>query len=308
MPEVMAHFKNNKLKHTVHARYLPGYVEGGAWGIAVFNTGDDFTPAGYEEYPYPKDKNMHPDSYFFTWEKGRVLDDYQILINMAGDGIIETRTGGCRPIRPGDAFVLFPGEWHRYRPNKATGWHVWWIGLRGAHALHLMNAFFSPEHPVAPLSNPEKVLEAYREISKLVNTDPDRFAGRIATLTTAVIDEVQSAQQKLRITALQDLMNKAKLTLLARSQEEVDLMELSAELGMSYSKFRRAFQQSTGLPPRQYLLAIRINRAKALLTETNRKVADIARAVGFSNQGYFARYFQQTVRLPPLEYRKKMRK
>ncbi|MFA7369634.1 MAG: AraC family transcriptional regulator [Kiritimatiellales bacterium] len=304
----MKRSRKNNPRHTVHARYLPGYVEGGAWGIAVFNTGDDFTPAGFEEYPYLKDKDMHPDHYFFTWEKGRVLDDYQILINMAGRGVIESKTGGCRPIRQGDAFILFPGEWHRYRPNKATGWHVWWIGLRGTHALHLMNTFFSPRHPVIPLENPKKVLEAYREISKLVNTDPERFAGRIAALATAIIDEVQSANQTLRTTALQDLMNKAKLTLLARSQEEVDLAELSADLGMSYSKFRRAFQQSTGLPPRQYLLAIRINRAKALLAETDRRIADIASAVGFSNQGYFARYFQQAAGLTPLAYRKKMRK
>jgi AraC-like DNA-binding protein len=248
---------------------------------------------------------MHPDSYFFTWEKGRILEDYQILINMSGIGTIETRTGGCLPIRPGDAFILFPGEWHRYRPSKATGWHVWWIGLRGAHALHLMNAFFSPERPVIPLNNPDRAVAACREISKVVNTDPEKFAGRIATLTTAIIAEVQSAHQMLQTTGLQGLMNKAKLTLLARSQEEVDLEKLARELGMSYSKFRRAFQQATGLPPRRYLLAIRINRAKALLAETNRKAGEISGTVGFASPSYFSRYFQQIVGLPPLEYRKK---
>jgi len=304
----MANTPKNQSRHTTHARYLPGYVEGGVWGLAVFNIGDEFTPANFKEYPYPKGKNIHPSPYFHTWEQGRVLDDYHILINLAGNGEFESKTGGCHPIHPGDAFILFPGEWHRYRPEKATGWHTWWMGLRGAHALHLMNAFFSPGHPVIPVGDLKNLIDTYREISKLVNADPERFAGRIAVLSTLIIDEVQSAQRISQTTDLQDLMNKAKLTLLARSQEEVDLEALSRELGMSYSKFRRTFQQSAGMPPRKYLLTIRINRAKALLAETNRKVADIAGAVGFSNQGYFARYFQQAAGTTPLEYRKKMRK
>lgn len=294
-----------KTRHTTHVRYLPGYVEGGAWGIAVFNVGDDFTPASYQEYPCSCDKKLHPSPYFFTWDKGRTLDDYHILINIKGRGMIETRTSGCHPIRPGDAFILFPGEWHRYRPNKATGWHVWWVGLRGAHALHLMNAFFSPKYPVIPLDNPTRTVEACREILTMVNSDPESYAGRIATLATAIIDAVQCARKKFLATSLQDVMNKAKLTLLARSQEEVDLEKLAAELGMSYSSFRREFKAETGIPPRQYLLAIRINRAKALLAETDRKAVDIATAIGFSNPNYFSRYFQQIVGLSPLEYRKK---
>lgn len=251
---------------------------------------------------------MHPDPYFYIWEQGRVLDDYHILIIEKGGGVLETKTAGTRLLRAGEAFILFPGEWHRYRPNSQTGWKSWWVGLRGAQVLHLMNSFFSPEQPVILLRDPERAFDLYREITERLNSDPEHHQGGIAALASALIDELQCSGQSHQTTARQSRIGKAKLTLLARSQEEVDLEKLATELGMSYSSFRREFKAEAGLPPRQYLLAIRINRAKALLTETNRKAVDIAAAVGFSSPGYFSCYFQQSTGLTPLEYRAASRK
>lgn len=165
--------------------------------------------------------------------------------------------------------------------------------------------FFSPGHPVFPLKDPVRILGDYQEIEKLVNRDPERFAGRIATFVTGLIDEIRIAARTWRATAREELLNKAKLTLLAHSQEEVDLAALAKELGLSYSSFRRAFRASTGQPPRQYLLAIRINRAKALLQEGGRKIGAIAAAVGFSSVHYFSRYFREVTGMTPLEYRKR---
>ncbi|MFA6174061.1 MAG: AraC family transcriptional regulator [Kiritimatiellales bacterium] len=304
----MKNIGSRQARHTAHVRYLPGYAEGGPWKICAFNTGNDTVPPGFKEYPYPQDKRLHPDPYFYIWEQGRVLDDYHILIIEEGGGVLETKTAGTRTLRAGDAFILFPGEWHRYRPNSQTGWRSWWIGLRGAQVLHLMNSFFSPEQPVIPLRDPERTLDLYREIAERLNSDPEHHQGCIAALASALIDEFQCSGKSRQTTARQGRVGKAKLTLLARSQEEVDLEKLAAELGMSYSSFRREFKAEAGIPPRQYLLTIRINRAKALLSETNRTAVDIAATVGFSSPGYFSCYFQQATGLTPLEYRKKMRK
>jgi len=291
--------------HAVHVRYLPGYVEGGPWQMAVINCGNEVVPAGYEEYPCREDEAIHPSGYFYTWDKGRVLNDYQILIVTEGRGVIETRSAGRLRIRKGDAFILFPGEWHRYRPDIKSGWTVSWIGLKGDHALRLMNSFFSPEHPVFAVKDSVRILGGYQEIEKLVNRDPERFAGRIAALVTGLIDEIRIAAKTWRATAREELLNRAKLTLLARSQEEVDLVAMAKDLGLSYSSFRRAFRASTGQPPRQYLLAIRINRAKVLLQEGGRKIGAIAAEVGFSSVHYFSRYFREATGMTPLEYRKR---
>lgn len=290
-------------RHIAHVRYLPGYAEGGPWKIGAFNVGNDAVPPRFKEYPYPQDKRLHPNPYFFAWEQGRVLDEYHILIIESGRGMLETKTAGTRPLRSGDAFILFPGEWHRYRPSRQTGWTSRWVGLRGEQVLHLMSSFFSPEKPVVSLRAPGRALDLLREMAERFKSDPERHQGRIASLATALIDEIQCSGETGRTTVRCNRINKAKMVLLARSQEEVDLEKLAGELGMSYSSFRREFKAETGLPPRRYLLTIRMNRAKALLTETDRKAVDIAAAVGFSSPGYFSCYFLQATGLTPLEYR-----
>jgi AraC-like DNA-binding protein len=209
----------------------------------------------------------------------------------------------ARFLRAGDAFILFPDEWHRYRPHLRGGWRSWWIGLRGEYALHLMSSLFSPVNPVIPFLRPERSIAHYREITALLEEDRERHQGHVTSLAVNLIDEVQQSAKSFSQTLRQDRIGKAKMSLLARSQEEVDLEELAHELGMSYSSFRREFKAETGLPPRHYLLAIRINRAKPLLKGTRRTAAEITKTVGFSSPAYFGRYFKQITGMSPRRFR-----
>ena len=57
----------------------------------------------------------HSQKYALSWEKGRVLQDFQVVYISKGKGIFQSTQGGLIPINAGDALLLFPGEWHRYR-------------------------------------------------------------------------------------------------------------------------------------------------------------------------------------------------
>jgi AraC family transcriptional regulator len=56
---------------------------------------------------------------------------------------------------------------------------------------------------------------------------------------------------------------------------------------MSQYRFARAFKQSTGLPPHQYLLGQRVERAKKLLIEKQLPIVDISYQLGFASQSHF---------------------
>src|SRR5206468_3667841 len=75
----------------------------------------------------------HPLDRLFTWSTGRVLNVYQVVYITAGSGSFESQADPRRilPISAGNAFVLFPGVWHRYSPDPAVGWVENWIELRG---------------------------------------------------------------------------------------------------------------------------------------------------------------------------------
>lgn len=85
--------------------------------------------------------------------------------------------------------------------------------------------------------------------------------------------------------------------------KDVSLAELAALVGMSQSHFSRAFRTSTGLPPHQYQLAARIERAKHLLVSSALPINEIAIACGFSEQSHLARAFRARVGVSPGAWR-----
>ncbi len=102
----------------------------------------------------------------------------------------------------------------------------------------------------------------------------------------------------------EDTMHRARRYLLSRADGAIDLQQLAARLGMSYSRFRSLFEEHTGMPPRQYHLQIRINKAERLLAETDLTVSEIAARLGFSSVYYFSRLFSKKAGTSPTAFRK----
>lgn len=89
----------------------------------------------------------------------------------------------------------------------------------------------------------------------------------------------------------------------ARLEQDITLSELADVVQMSQYRFARAFKQSTGIPPHQYLLLQRIERAKKLLTLTQLQIADISYQLGFASQSHFAATFRRFTKVTPKVYR-----
>jgi AraC family transcriptional regulator len=81
------------------------------------------------------------------------------------------------------------------------------------------------------------------------------------------------------------------------------LEELAAETGYSRGHFLRAFRASTGLTPHQYLLRLRVNRAKRLIQNKSMTLVEIALDCGFADQAHFSRVFTKHFGLNPSQYR-----
>lgn len=83
----------------------------------------------------------------------------------------------------------------------------------------------------------------------------------------------------------------------------VSLDRLAREHGMSRHQFSRAFQRATGSTPHRYLTRRRIERAKALLRESDLPLAEIAFACGFASQSHFCDRFRSMTGSSPGRYR-----
>ena len=89
----------------------------------------------------------------------------------------------------------------------------------------------------------------------------------------------------------------------ARLEQDITLSELADNVQMSQYRFARAFKQSTGIPPHQYLLMQRVEQAKKLLTLTQLPIVAISYQLGFASQSHFGATFRRFTKVTPKVYR-----
>ena len=89
----------------------------------------------------------------------------------------------------------------------------------------------------------------------------------------------------------------------AHLEQTISIQALAAMVGLSMCHFARAFKQSQGVTPHDYLVHCRVRRTQELLADTNLPLSEIAIAAGFADQSHCARRFRELVGLTPSRYR-----
>jgi len=295
----------HNMTHYIIKESFAKYINAGPldkeWGLYL-------TVAGYAQIPpslvYPP--KVHPSGYFFTWEKGRVLQEYQINYITQGSGIFETREGQFQVV-PGSILILRPGMWHRYRPDPTTGWNEHYLGFNGEFCAHLFHeGFFASGKPVLYIGFQEYILKLFFEIIQQIKDEKTGHQQVGASKTILMLSEILSVirNQEFAGKTIERTIRKACLYFRENLNTNVNIEKLAAELNVGYSYFRQMFRKYTGISPTQYHLSLRIQKAKDLLISTNQSFKEIAIDLGFESYFYFSRIFKDKTGKSPLEFRK----
>ena len=89
-----------------------------------------------------------------------------------------------------------------------------------------------------------------------------------------------------------------------RVQHKLSISDVARKTGLSYVQFIRRFTAYAGMPPSEYLAALRLKKAESLLSDTALPVKEVAAACGFDNEYYFSNFFKKRVGMSPSLYRK----
>ena len=281
-------------------RYLPVSERDRDWGLFVTGLGHSHVPP-HSLYP----RSVHPDCYQFGWEAGRVLHEFQVIYIVAGAGQFESRTSGVRKLSAGSVILLFPNEWHRYRPTWDVGWEEFWLSFGGRQIDELLaRDFLGPAEPVLEAGLDDGILRPYLAAIDRSRTEPIGFqqmmAVNVLEVLAATISAVRSRKTGHRA---ESVVRQARMLLEQHTIKITKMAQVAAGFSMSEKHFRRIFKAQTGLSPYQYHLQVKIYRAKEMLHGTSLTIKEIAGALSFESPFHFSHAFKQRTGMSPSQWR-----
>lgn len=284
------------------SKYLLATERDAEWGLTISTVGrEEIAPR--EEYP----TKGHADGYYFDLQKGRTLDEYQLLYQPEGEGVFRSAHLPETKIKTGDIFLLFPGEWHTYHPLGTKGWKSYWIGFKGKNMDDRVKAgFLSPEKPIYHVGYSYEIISLYEEAYKTAQEEAAYAQQTMAGIVNHLIGKVYSLERNIILNKDSkhvDIINRARLRIRESLEDTLTIQEIAQELGISYSSFRKLFKEHTGFAPALYQQTLKLQRAKELLSTTDESIKEIAYRLNFESPDYFSTKFKSQTGMKPSDFR-----
>ena len=285
-----------------YSKYLTASEEDINWGLFINVAGISRVPP-YCHYPLPN----HPENYNFNWENGRVIHEYQVNYISSGSGIMETKSGNYK-VNAGSVLLIFPGVWHRYKPDFDTGWTEHYIGFNGLFTESLFrHELFDKHNPVLKIGFQLSLANEFNEILQIVKDEKPGYqqecSGKLIFLLGRMISIVKNNEFANK--EMERNIRKACVYLRDNVNKNVSIESLANDLNIGYSHFRRMFKKYTGQSPNQYHLGLRIQKSKEMLLYSNKSIKNIAQELGFDSIHYFSRIYKNKEGVAPSSLRSK---
>ena len=282
-------------------KYLSPGQEDIDWGLFLNCAGKaDIRPGVV--YP-PRE---HPSGYYFTYDKGRILNEYQINYITEGQGTYENKSGTFK-IKPGSLLVTKPGIWHRYRPNRKTGWVEHYVGFNGIIADDIFKQpWFSSRKAVVDIGNREEFIDTYFKIFEYIIEENPGYQQVAAGMIMKLLGYMVSMEKQKDFSGkrVEQIIQNARFMIRENVESQIDFQEFAEKNHIGYSYFRKMFKKYTGVPPAQYHLDLKILRAKEMLLYTDKIIKEISFDLGFQSIYYFSRIFKKKLGVSPSDIRK----
>lgn len=150
---------------------------------------------------------------------------------------------------------------------------------------------------VFEISNQGYLLSCYNEMKRLFGINANQ--AKIFSLLYEIIHELSYSKGSDILDPAIDFINENYCN------SDISNTLLAKKCKISEVYFRKLFKEKTGTTPKQYILSLRLSRAKQLLGEGKQKIWAISSDCGFESSAHFCRSFKEQFGITPSEYRKK---
>ena len=253
-----------------------------------------------EDYP----SKEHPPGYLFDPERGRILQEYQLLYIVKGRGEFANQTTSYDIVK-GTLVLLRPGVWHSYKPSKNEGWTEYFIGFSGEMADKAIEKLFAEDEQIFNVGLKQEMVDLYQRAIEVAAEDRPSAQQLLCGIVMHLLGNLSYiAHSAITADRMDQIIEQAKAIMQEKASQNIDLDILAEQLNVSYSWFRKVFREYTGYPPAKYFMLVKLRRAQYLLVNTQESIKEIAFSLGFKSPEHFYTTFKRVMGSTPSIYRK----
>ena len=218
-----------------------------------------------------------------------------LALNCAGEKTYRFEDGTICVVKENDIVYLPKGA--SYTVSATAPGHVWCINFQC-----LDEEAFSPF--AMTLSNPEKVLSAYKSAEKAWRTVQGNREYKVLSELYKILHELGQMQALPYLPESKHELIQPAIDYIHKhyAKELINAQYLAELCGISYDYLRQLFERFYGLTPIKYINELKLKRAKELLSSGMYSVSEAAYNSGFSDLSHFSRFFKANVGVLPSEY------
>lgn len=229
----------------------------------------------------------------------------EISIVMEGRGMFEW-SERKHYVEAGHVIVVSPGVPHRFEAVTKVRFGVIHLANVPARLAELTQRLSgsSGAPGITTLSrlDKERFERLFREWLRLASSPIQELerthAAWMEVLLLFLLEHLKADLQAMTVTKAADFIRE-------NLRENVHMADLATLAGLSESAFRRLFEQTYRMSPKQYQQQCRMNEAKWLLSATDKDMKEIAEQVGFYRLHSFSQWFKETEGVSPSVWRKR---
>ncbi|WP_349961037.1 AraC family transcriptional regulator [Rhizobium sp. ZPR3] len=251
------------------------------------------TSAGYEV--------RHNEPY--DWDgRRRGQTPFTVLQHtISGTGRLRYENRSYR-VDSGDTLLVLVPHNHRYWLEKGERWEYFWISMNGEEALRIHRLILAAAGPVLKLQQAtiDHLADCSLRLVKGART-PASASAIAYEAAMALYDDVFGSHA---FAADRSVMQIVIDHINANLDKPLPVDELAKVSGLSRAHFSRVFAESEGVPPAEFVLQQRMQRAAKLLTKAAFiPVKEVAIMSGFDDANYFSKVFRRIYGINPTEFR-----
>ncbi len=258
--------------------------------------------------PYPRqivEEAQNTPLYYIDRRHRRDMGGCQISCTLSGEGVFQINKQEIR-MKPGMAFLQCHSDrsnTYFYPPDGKEPWRFIWMDFYSKTAESIVKALNREYGYVFHLPLDSGIIKKLKSF--------ENYRGRLQVISPLegvsmvmdIITRLANVEARKEETVSSELIRLAHEYIYANLEDNINIQDIAAYLGISREHLSRVFKQQLGETPSNFLHQKKMMRACKLLLETNLTVSEVADKLGYTTSAAFIRTFKQVLNMTPGQLR-----